>query len=65
MTEPLDPGAYVGNQPELEEESIPGRIQPADERVAAYDSRPGVKHEPEPEPEPEPADREKANRGAR
>jgi hypothetical protein len=42
----LDPGAYIGREPELEEESIPGGVKPGDERVAAYGSRPGVDGEP-------------------
>lgn len=36
---PLDGGAYIGNRPELAEETIPGGLQPDDERVAAHDSR--------------------------
>lgn len=44
---PLDPGAYIGHEPELEEESIPGGVKPADERVAAYGSQPGVDGEPD------------------
>ena len=47
MTDDLDPGAYIGHEPELEEESIPGGVKPGDERVAAYDSEPGVKGEPD------------------
>jgi hypothetical protein len=35
----LDGGAYIGNRPELAEETIPGGVQPDDERVAAHDSR--------------------------
>ena len=42
----LDPGAYIGHEPELEEESIPAGVRPGDERVAAYDSQPGVEGEP-------------------
>ena len=42
----LDPGAYIGHEPELEEESIPGGVKPGDERVAAYGSQPGVEGEP-------------------
>jgi hypothetical protein len=42
----LDPGAYIGNEPELEAETIPGGVEPGDERVAAYDSRPGLPEEP-------------------
>lgn len=47
MSERLDPGAYIGSEPELEEETIPGGVQPGDERVAAYDSAPGVPGEPD------------------
>ncbi len=48
MTEPLDPGAYIGNRPELEEESIPGGVQPGDERIAAHSTQVGPKSAPEP-----------------
>ena len=48
MTEPLDPGAYIGNQPELEEESIPGGVQPGDERIAAHSTQVGPPGQPEP-----------------
>jgi hypothetical protein len=44
---PRDPGAYIGHEPELEEESIPGGVKPGDERVAAYGSQPGVEGEPD------------------
>ena len=47
MTDERDPGAYIGHEPELEEESIPGGVKPADERVAAYGSQPGVDGEPD------------------
>jgi hypothetical protein len=42
----LDPGAYIGNEPEREAESIPGGVKPGDERVAAHDSKPGLQEEP-------------------
>ena len=42
----LDPGAYIGHEPELEEESIPGGPKAGDERVASYESQPGVEGEP-------------------
>lgn len=48
MTEKLDPGAYIGNEPEREEESIPGGVQPGDERIAAHSTQVGPKREPEP-----------------
>ena len=37
-----DPGAYIGHEPERSTETIPGGIGPADERVAAVGSQPGV-----------------------
>ncbi len=44
---PVDPGSYIGSEPEREAETIPGGVKPGDERVSAYDSRPGVPGEPE------------------
>ena len=41
-----DPGAYIGSEPELESETIPGGVTSRDERVAAYQSRPGLAEEP-------------------
>lgn len=43
---PLDPGAYIGSEPEGEAETIPGGVTSQDERVAAYQSRPGLPEEP-------------------
>ena len=43
----LDPGAYIGREPELEAETIPGGVKPGDERVAAYDAAPGATGEPD------------------
>jgi hypothetical protein len=40
--EKLDPGAYIGSEPEREAETIPGGVDPRDERTSATDSRPGV-----------------------
>jgi hypothetical protein len=37
----LDPGAYVGRLPERQEETIPGGISDADERVAAHSTQSG------------------------
>ena len=31
---PTDPGAYIGHEPELAAETIPGGVGPEDERVA-------------------------------
>lgn len=53
MTEPRDPGAYIGQEPEREEETIPGGVKPGDERIAAHDAAPGVPGEPD---APRPAD---------
>jgi hypothetical protein len=39
--EPRDPGAYIGNEPELASETIPGGVRPDDERVAAHSSQAG------------------------
>jgi hypothetical protein len=36
-----DPGAYIGRLPERQEETIPGGIGRADERVAAHSTQPG------------------------
>jgi hypothetical protein len=36
----LDAGAFIGHEPERAAETIPGGVQPADERVSAYDSQP-------------------------
>ncbi|HYH94305.1 MAG TPA: hypothetical protein VD763_14190 [Candidatus Saccharimonadales bacterium] len=43
----LDPGAYIGSQPEREAETIPGGVQPGDERIAATNAHVGVDGEPE------------------
>jgi hypothetical protein len=37
----LDPGAYIGRQPERQEETILGGISDADERVAAHSTQSG------------------------
>jgi hypothetical protein len=46
----LDPGAYVGQRPELASERLPDGPQPGDQRVAAYDAAPGVPGEPDAPP---------------
>ena len=44
----LDPGAYIGQEPELASERIPGGVRPEDDRVAfnasqrAADGEPGT-----------------------
>lgn len=40
-TEGLDPGAFVGQRPERQAETIPGGIGPADERIAANSTQTG------------------------
>ena len=49
MSAEQDPGAFIGQEPEREAESIPGGIKPGDERIAAHDSAPGVPGEPDAE----------------
>jgi hypothetical protein len=36
---PADAGAYVGNRPERQAETIPGGVQPDDERIAAHSTQ--------------------------
>jgi hypothetical protein len=54
---PLDPGAYIGREPELASETIPGGVQPEDDRVSGHQSqgtgvgRPDERGEPPREPE--------------
>jgi hypothetical protein len=36
---PADPGAYVGNRPERQAETIPGGVRPVDQRIAAHSTR--------------------------
>ena len=43
-----DPGQYIGRKPELASETIPGGVQPDDERVAAHSTQPGPVGAPEP-----------------
>jgi hypothetical protein len=38
LAHPADPGAYVGNRPERQAETIPGGVRPGDERIAANSS---------------------------
>jgi hypothetical protein len=42
----LDAGAYIGREPELAAETIPGGVKPGDVRIAAHDAAPGVPGEP-------------------
>jgi hypothetical protein len=38
---PKDPGAYIGHEPELSAETIPGGVRPDDERVAGTATQSG------------------------
>ena len=40
-TDDLDPGAFVGQRPERQAETIPGGISPKDERIAANSTQTG------------------------
>ena len=42
LAHPDEPGAYVGNRPERQAETIPGGVRPKDERIAANSSQTGV-----------------------
>ena len=43
-----DPGQYIGQEPELAADRIPGGLRPDDERVAAHSTQVGPKSVPEP-----------------
>jgi len=47
QSDALDPGAYIGSQPEREAETIPGGVRPGDQRIAANSSAPGARGEPD------------------
>jgi len=47
-SEEHDPGAYIGHEPELASEKIPGGVHPDDQRVAAHSTQLGPVGEPEP-----------------
>ncbi len=49
--EPLDPGAYIGREPERVAETIPGGLGPKDERAAAVASQPGPRDQEGDRPE--------------
>ena len=42
LAHPDEPGAYVGNRPERQAETIPGGVRPGDERIAANSSQTGA-----------------------
>ena len=41
LSHPDEPGAYVGNRPERQAETIPGGVRPGDERIAAHSTETG------------------------
>jgi hypothetical protein len=43
-----DPGQFIGRKPERATETIPGGVQPDDERVAAHSTQSGPTSPPEP-----------------
>ena len=45
LKKPDEPGAYVGHEPERMAESIPGGVDPSDERIAAHSTQ----REPDPD----------------
>lgn len=46
--EQRDPGQYIGQEPELAADRIPGGVRPDDERVAAHSTQSGPASAPEP-----------------
>jgi len=40
-TEGLDPGAFVGQRPERQAETIPGGVRPDDKRIASHSTQVG------------------------
>ncbi len=46
-TEGLDPGAFIGHEPEREADTIPGGVGPKDERIAANSTQSGTRIEPD------------------
>ena len=49
LARPDDAGAYVGNRPERQAETIPGGVRPGDERVAAHSTEVGARPSPQDE----------------
>ena len=45
--EELDQGAFIGHEPEFAAETIPGGVQPADERVSANSTQSSGEGSPE------------------
>ena len=49
LARPDDTGAYVGNRPERQAETIPGGVKPGDERIAAHSTEVGATPSPDDE----------------
>jgi len=47
---PADPGAYVGNRPERQAETIPGGVGDDDERIAAHSTQRAPGHDDSADP---------------
>ena len=56
----LDPGAYIGREPELASETIPGGAQPNDDRVAFNASQRAADGEPGSDTSADPPERREA-----
>jgi hypothetical protein len=52
----LDPGAFIGQEPELASEKIPGGVRPTDDRVAFNGSDRAADGEPGTDTDADPAD---------
>jgi hypothetical protein len=55
-----DPGAFIGHEPELAADRIPGGVQPDDDRVAFNSSQRAVDGEPGADQDLDPAPGEEA-----
>ena len=60
LEKPSEPGAYVGHEPERIAETIPGGVDPDDERIAAHSTQ----REPDPDAEDRTVTAEERGRGA-
>ena len=56
----LDPGAFIGREPELADETIPGGVKPTDDRVAFNASERAADGEPGTDTDADPPDRREA-----
>jgi len=60
LEKPTEPGAYVGHEPERIAGTIPGGVDPDDERIAAHSTQ----REPDPDAEDRTITAEERGRGA-